>query len=273
MKANELVRRILYPRANPDENRIYRVFSGSCEFCGCLLKVPEMCCHFGSPIATCPQCRMTTYDERLCELAAYPPEMRQDKFRTVVGGIGYAATSETKKAFIFGIAAVLGFLVMGILVYFIFLVPEAPGLFGYSAVFPGKNMPNHFLTSVKRRGALIAKGRLLGVQFDALFTDDLYFRISRHAIEMAEKLRNILSAHHLPFYIQSPTNQQFVILENRMMETLSRFASFSFWEKADETHTVVRFATGWSTKEEDLSILDKALSESEKFLRHSGEGK
>lgn len=123
---------------NPDENRIYRVFSGSCEFCGCLLKVPEMCCHFGSPIATCPQCRMTTYDERLCELAAYPPEMRQDKFRTVVGGIGYAATSETKKAFIFGIAAVLGFLVMGILVYFIFLVPEAPGLFGYSAVFPGK---------------------------------------------------------------------------------------------------------------------------------------
>ena len=146
-------------------------------------------------------------------------------------------------------------------------------LCGEAVVFPGKNMPNHFLTSVKRRGALIAKGRLLGVQFDALFTDDLYFRISRHAIEMAEKLRNILSAHHLPFYIQSPTNQQFVILENRMMETLSRFVSFSFWEKADETHTVVRFATGWSTKEEDLSILDKALSESEKFLRHSGEGK
>ena len=146
-------------------------------------------------------------------------------------------------------------------------------LCGEAVVFSRKNMPNHFLTSVKKRGALIAKGRLLGVQFDALFTDDLYFSISRHAIEMAEKLRNILAAHHLPFYIQSPTNQQFVILENRMMETLSQYVSFSFWERTDETHTAVRFATGWSTKEEDLSFLDRALSESENNLQLSGEGK
>ena len=76
-------------------------------------------------------------------------------------------------------------------------------------------MPKHFLTSVKRRGALLAKGRLLGVQFDALFTDDLYFRISRHAIDMAERMKDIFRRAGLTFALESPTNQQFIVLENR----------------------------------------------------------
>lgn len=134
-------------------------------------------------------------------------------------------------------------------------------LCGEAVVFTRKNMPKHFLTSVKRRGALLAKGRLTGIQFDTLFTDDLYFRISRHAIEMAEKLKEIITAHGLRFYIDSPTNQQFVILENKRMEVLQRKVAFSFWEKADEAHTVVRFATSWSTTEEDLLALDRALNE------------
>lgn len=133
-------------------------------------------------------------------------------------------------------------------------------LCGEAVVFSKQNMPAHFLTSVKRRGALLAKGRLAGVQFDALFTDDLYFRISRHAIDMAEKLKDILAVHGLPFHIISPTNQQFVVLENGMMERLAGEVVFSFWEKADETHTVVRFATSWSTTEEDLNILDGILT-------------
>ncbi len=135
-------------------------------------------------------------------------------------------------------------------------------LCGEAVVFTRGNMPKHFLTSVKRRGALLAKGRLTGVQFDALFTDNLYFRISRHAIEMAEKLKEVLRRHGLPFYIQSPTNQQFVVLEDRQMEKLAEKVAFSFWEKPDPSHTVVRLATGWSTTDEDLAELDRALSES-----------
>ncbi|MBR2660734.1 MAG: low specificity L-threonine aldolase [Clostridia bacterium] len=134
-------------------------------------------------------------------------------------------------------------------------------LCGEAVVFTKGNMPKHFLTSVKKRGALLAKGRLLGVQFDALFTDSLYFRIGRHAIEMAEKMKEIFRAHGLPFYIQSPTNQQFVVLENGQMEHLAKKVAFSFWEKANDAHTVVRFATGWSTTEEDLRALDAALKE------------
>ena len=133
-------------------------------------------------------------------------------------------------------------------------------LCGEAVVFPKGNMPKHFLTSVKRRGALLAKGRLLGVQFDALFTDDLYFRIGKYAIDMAEKMKAILQARGVPFFLQSPTNQQFVILENRRLEAFGRRIAYSFWEKADDTHTVIRLATSWSTTEADLRALDRALA-------------
>ncbi len=134
-------------------------------------------------------------------------------------------------------------------------------LCGEAVVFPRGNRPKHFLTSVKKRGALLAKGRLLGVQFDALFTDDLYFRISRHAIEMAEKMKELFVRYGLSFYLDSPTNQQFVILEDARMEAMKKRVAFSFWEKADATHTVVRFATGWSTTDQDLETLETALKE------------
>ena len=138
---------------------------------------------------------------------------------------------------------------------------KAGALCGEAVVFTKGNMPKHFLTSVKKRGALLAKGRLLGIQFDALFTDGLYLRIGCHAIDMAERMKEIFRRHGLPFLIESPTNQQFIILENGLMERLSKRLAFSFWEKQDETHTVVRFATGWSTSEADLDALEKALDE------------
>ncbi|MCR5294606.1 MAG: low specificity L-threonine aldolase [Lachnospiraceae bacterium] len=134
-------------------------------------------------------------------------------------------------------------------------------LCGEAVVFTRKNKPAHFMTSVKKRGALLAKGRLLGIQFDALFTDDLYFRISRQAIDMAERMKAIFIGHGIPFYIDSPTNQQFVILENERLKQLKEKAAFSFWERADESHTVVRFATSWSTTTEDLRALEEALRE------------
>ena len=132
-------------------------------------------------------------------------------------------------------------------------------LCGEAVVFTKGNRPKHFLTSVKKRGALLAKGRLLGVQFDTLFTDDLYFRISRHAIDMAERMKTLFRQYGLPLYIDSPTNQQFVLLEDRQLKILQEHVTVSFWEKPDDTHTVVRFATSWSTTEDDLSALEQAL--------------
>lgn len=132
-------------------------------------------------------------------------------------------------------------------------------LCGEAVVFTRENRPAHFLTSVKKRGALLAKGRLLGVQFDALFTDDLYLRIGRHAIEMARQLEQLLREAGCVFALRSPTNQQFIILENRQLEQLRRDVAFSFWEKADETHTVIRLATSWSTTQADLDALRAAL--------------
>ena len=145
-------------------------------------------------------------------------------------------------------------------------------LCGETVVFTKKNRPPHFVTQMKRRGALSAKGRLYGVQFDTLFspcrkenTQDnapdeiLYYQISRHAIEMAGKMKRILLDAGLPLYLDSPTNQQFPILENAFMERLSGKTAFSFWEKYDETHTVVRFAASWSTSREDIDALAEIL--------------
>ena len=119
----------------------------------------------------------------------------------------------------------------------------------------GNRTPTHFLTLIKQRGALLAKGRLLGIQFDTLFTDNLYFEISRHAIAMADYLKKGLAEKGCRFYLDSPTNQQFVILENRKMTELKKEVKFSFWEKYDENHTVVRFATSWATKKEEIDQL------------------
>lgn len=99
------------------------------------------------------------------------------------------------------------------------------------------------------------KRQTYGVQFDALFTDDLYLEIGKNAIETAAVLKAGLKEKGYTFYIDSPTNQQFVVLENRKMEELKKNVQFSFWEKKDDTHTVVRFATSWATRMEDVEKL------------------
>ena len=130
---------------------------------------------------------------------------------------------------------------------------------GEAVVFTKNNAPKHFMTVIKQKGALLAKGRVLGVQFDTLFTDDLYFEISRHAIDLAERLKEILLNKGYKLYIDSPTNQQFVIIEDERLEKLKETVAVSFWEKYDETHTVIRLATGWSTSEGDLKKLESVL--------------
>lgn len=128
-------------------------------------------------------------------------------------------------------------------------------LCGEALVFTKNNAPAHFTNLIKKHGALLAKGRLLGVQFDALFTDDLYYKISRHAIEMAKLLRDAFKSKNYSFFIDSPSNQLFIVLDNIKMAELSEKVSFSFWERLDDSHTVVRFATSWATTEEAVSRL------------------
>ncbi len=132
-------------------------------------------------------------------------------------------------------------------------------LCGEALVFTKNNMPPHFLTLVKRQGALTAKGRLLGVQFDTLFTDNLYFDISAHAIKMAASLKEMFVNKGYPLFIDSPTNQQFVVLDNEKLAELQTKVSFSIWEPKDEHHTVVRFATSWATTEEHIKALADLL--------------
>lgn len=128
-------------------------------------------------------------------------------------------------------------------------------LCGEAVVFPRGNAPKHFMTLVKQHGALLAKGRLTGLQFDALFTDELYFTISRHAMDLAMKLKKGFQDMGCTFLLDSPTNQQFLILEDSLLEELRKEFVVSFWEKTDSTHTAVRFATSWATKEEDVDTL------------------
>lgn len=136
---------------------------------------------------------------------------------------------------------------------------KAGALLGEAVVFTKNNTPKNFITRIKQHGALLAKGRLLGVQFDTLFSNDLYKRIGKHTINLSEKLKNILHEKNYRFYLESPTNQQFIIIENTKMEELAKNVSFSFWEKYDENHTVIRFATSWATTEKDLDELIKLL--------------
>ena len=132
-------------------------------------------------------------------------------------------------------------------------------LCGEALVISGKPRPSHFMTRIKRHGALLAKGRVCGVQFDALFTDGLYYEISKNAIESAKRLKKIFADKGYPLFCDSPTNQQFVILENERMKALSDKVVFSFWESYGENHSVVRFATSWATTDWELSELEKLL--------------
>lgn len=120
-------------------------------------------------------------------------------------------------------------------------------LFGEAVVFPRRELVPHFFTIMKQHGALLAKGRLLGLQFDALFSDDLYLRIGVSAIAAADKLRSALRRLGYTLYFESPTNQIFLVLEDRQLAALAKEVDFSFWEKYDDTHTVVRLATSWAT--------------------------
>ena len=132
-------------------------------------------------------------------------------------------------------------------------------LFGEALVFTRPGVVKHFFTTVKQHGALLAKGRINGLQFDTLFTDGLYFEIGRYAIEKAEYLKKELAKKGYSFFIDSPTNQIFVIIGDEKLATLFEKVEFSYWEKYDATRSVIRFATSWATEDGDVEELLKLL--------------
>ena len=131
-------------------------------------------------------------------------------------------------------------------------------LCGEAVVFP-KKAPKYFMTLVKQQGALLAKGRLAGVQFDTLFTDSLYEKVGAPAIQAADQIRKTLKEQNFSLCFGSPTNQVFCIVDDALMTRLEKQVEFGFWEKYDENHTVVRFATSWGTKMEDIEELIRLL--------------
>ena len=133
-------------------------------------------------------------------------------------------------------------------------------LYGEAVVFTHGVPTKHPVPVIKQHGALLAKGWLLGLQFDTLFTDDLYFRLGQNAIETAEELRRRLTEKGYQLYIDSPTNQQFIIVDNKKLQKLSEHIRYGFWEKYDDDHTVIRLATDWATKMEDIDTLMEYLS-------------
>ena len=130
---------------------------------------------------------------------------------------------------------------------------------GEAVVFTGVELPEHFTHFMKKHGALLAKGRLLGMQFDTLFTDDLYFRLGEHGVHMAERMKTILREHGLPFFLETPTNQQFILMADHQLVPFSKQVTYSYWEKADADHTVIRLATSWATTDDELEALREAL--------------
>ena len=128
-------------------------------------------------------------------------------------------------------------------------------LFGEALVVTNRALLKNLFPLIKQHGALLAKGRLLGVQFAAMFTDGLYYAIGRHAVEQALRIREAFRAKGYEIVIESPTNQQFFRLPNEVIDRLRKEASFDYWGARGETDSVVRFVTSWSTTKEDVDRL------------------
>lgn len=133
-------------------------------------------------------------------------------------------------------------------------------LFGEAVVIMNESLKKDFRFIMKQRGGRLAKGRLLGIQFDALFTDDLYFKISRHAIEMAHQIRDIFVSAGYPLLFDSPTNQQYPIMPDAELAEIGKSFGYEYWERVDENHSGVRFCASWATTQENVDALREAVN-------------
>ncbi|MBR2748387.1 MAG: low specificity L-threonine aldolase [Firmicutes bacterium] len=132
-------------------------------------------------------------------------------------------------------------------------------LFGEAVVVRDPKRVPHMFMIAKQHGAVLAKGRLLGIQYDELFKDDLYLKIGQHAINMAMKIKNACKEKGYVFYNDSPTNQQFVIISDEKEKEMSEWLEIEMDDTYDEDHIVMRLCTSWATKEEDVDALIERL--------------
>lgn len=128
-------------------------------------------------------------------------------------------------------------------------------LFGEAVVITNRRLTTDFRSYIKQNGAMLAKGWLLGLQFYTLFHDGLYFEITKQAVSYAMQIKEAFAKKGIPSYIDSPTNQQFVVLENSVMEKLAQKYIFEYELKVDDTHSCVRFCTSWSTTQQEVDAL------------------
>ncbi len=133
-------------------------------------------------------------------------------------------------------------------------------LFGEAVVITNPTLLHHFFPLIKQHGALLAKGRLLGVQFEALFENNLYEEIGLQTVEKAIRIRNLFSSKGYKIVVDSPTNQQFIYLPNDIMDKLAKEVSFELWGPRGKEYTTVRFVTGWATKASDIDLLESILN-------------
>ena len=137
-------------------------------------------------------------------------------------------------------------------------------LFGEALVITREDIKPHFRYMIKQKGGMLAKGRLLGVQFEAALEDGLYMDMARHAIALAMKLRDALREMGVPFLVESPTNQQFPILADGLLARLKENYSFATIEKVDAARTAIRFCTSWATREADV---DRLIDDLKRLLK------
>ena len=132
-------------------------------------------------------------------------------------------------------------------------------LFGEAVVSKSDTLMRDFRYSIKQHGGMLAKGRLLGLQFEALFTDNLYFEIAHHAVTQALRIKAALQELGVTFLMESHTNQQFPILPNDIVARLSNSFLFTPWQRVSDTHTAIRICTSWGTTTDNVKALIEAL--------------
>ncbi|MBQ2690140.1 MAG: low specificity L-threonine aldolase, partial [Solobacterium sp.] len=132
-------------------------------------------------------------------------------------------------------------------------------LFGEAVVIPKHNYIPHFFTIIKQHGALLAKGRIAGIQFDELFTDDLYLKAGMHGMAAAEKINTALRENGYETAFGSPTNQIFVVLDDAEKSRITSEIDLGFWENLPDGRTIMRIATSWATTKENVDRLIEVL--------------